>query len=133
MEIIEALKFLTAGALLGLTSGISPGPLLTLVISETIRHNRREGIKVALSPLITDIPIILLSFFVFYKLSGFDMIIGMISIAGGIFIAYLGCEALKMKGSDTVLPLFLPFACWFKNCNCNDCREVEKLHGNQVI
>jgi threonine/homoserine/homoserine lactone efflux protein len=98
MEIIEALKFMTAGALLGLAAGISPGPLLALMISETIRHNSREGIKVALSPLITDIPIILLSYFVFFKLSGFDVIISVISLAGGTFIAYLGFEALKTKG-----------------------------------
>ena len=48
---------LTAGILLGLSAGFAPGPLLTLVIAQTLKHNVREGIKVALAPLISDFPI----------------------------------------------------------------------------
>ncbi len=44
------------GTVLGITAGISPGPLLMLVISQTIRFGHREGIKVSLTPLITDAP-----------------------------------------------------------------------------
>ncbi len=95
MITLASLKFLTMGAFLGLTAGISPGPLLTLVITETLSHNKTEGIKVAVSPLITDLPIILISLFIFSKLSQFDVALGMISFAGGIFIAYLGYETIK--------------------------------------
>ncbi len=42
------------GSVFGLTAGMSPEPLLKLVISETLKHNRSEGIKVSLSPLFTD-------------------------------------------------------------------------------
>ena len=51
--------FLSAGLLLGLSGGLAPGPLLTLVASETLRHGARAGISVALAPLLTDAPIIL--------------------------------------------------------------------------
>ncbi len=88
------------GAVFGLTAGISPGPLLTLVISETLRHNKTEGVKIAIAPLITDIPIVLLTIFIFSKMAGFDVVIGIISILGGIFIAYLGYDSIKSKGIE---------------------------------
>ena len=50
----ETMDFIVMGAIFGFAAGISPGPLLTLVITETIKHNKTEGIKVALAPLITD-------------------------------------------------------------------------------
>ena len=88
------------GAVFGLTAGISPGPLLTLVISETLRHNKTEGVKIAIAPLITDIPIVLLTIFILSRMAGFDMIIGIISILGGVFIAYLGYDSIKSKGIE---------------------------------
>ena len=47
------LHFLTLGTVLGLSAGLAPGPLLTLVISETLQHDIRAGIKVAVAPFIT--------------------------------------------------------------------------------
>jgi threonine/homoserine/homoserine lactone efflux protein len=94
----NTLHFITIGILLGVSAGLSPGPLLTLVISQTIKHNRKEGIKVAISPLITDLPIILIALFIFNRLAEFDLILAIISLAGGVFVAYLGIEALRIKG-----------------------------------
>ncbi|MDH3383440.1 MAG: LysE family translocator, partial [Deltaproteobacteria bacterium] len=64
------LFFLGAGIVLGLSAGFSPGPLLAMVLSQTIRHGAREGIKIAAAPLLTDLPIILVSTFLLAKLSG---------------------------------------------------------------
>ena len=94
---LAILKFVGMGAVLGLTAGMSPGPLLTLVITETLNHNRREGIRIAVSPLFTDIPIILVSLFVFSSLDQFNLILGIISMLGGIFVAYLGYETIKTR------------------------------------
>ncbi len=96
----QTITYLTMGAVFGLTAGISPGPLLTLVISETLRHNKTEGVKIAIAPLITDIPIVLLTIFIFSKMASFDVVIGIISILGGIFIAYLGYDSIKSKGIE---------------------------------
>jgi len=49
MHMLEIIEFLALGAFLGLASGISPGPLLTITISETLQHGKWEGIKAALS------------------------------------------------------------------------------------
>ena len=55
----------TIGLLLGAPSGIAPGPMLILIISETLRHGIRAGAKVACTPLLTDIPVVLTSGFIF--------------------------------------------------------------------
>lgn len=96
-ELLSTIKFFSLGAFLGLTAGMSPGPLLTLVISETLKHNLKEGIKIAISPLVTDIPIVLASIFIFSRLSQFDSVLGIISILGAIFIGYLGYETIAVK------------------------------------
>ena len=62
------LEFLSSGILLGLAAGFAPGPLLVLVISETMRHGIRAGLKVSIAPLITDVPIILVSLIVLNRL-----------------------------------------------------------------
>ena len=96
----QTITYLTMGAVFGLTAGISPGPLLTLVISETLRHNKTEGLKIAVAPLITDIPIVLLTIFILSKMASSDIVLGIISILGGVFIAYLGYDSMKSRGIE---------------------------------
>jgi threonine/homoserine/homoserine lactone efflux protein len=71
--------------------------LLTLVLTQTIRHNRAEGIKVALSPLITDFPIIMITVLILGRLAQFDIFLAIISFIGAIFLAYLGVESLRTR------------------------------------
>ena len=92
------LTFLTAGTVLGFSAGLAPGPLLALVISETLQHDRKAGVKVALAPVITDLPIIFFSLLVLAKLSRFQNILGIISVIGAFFILYLGITNMKIKG-----------------------------------
>jgi threonine/homoserine/homoserine lactone efflux protein len=98
------IEYLSAGVLLGLAAGVAPGPLLVLVISETLRHSIKAGIKVSIAPLVTDVPIILVSLLVLNRLADFKTILGCISILGGLFILYLGYESLKTKGMEFKLP-----------------------------
>jgi threonine/homoserine/homoserine lactone efflux protein len=94
------LTFLSAGLVLGLSAGFSPGPLATLVISQTLRYGIKEGIKVALAPLLTDVPIIFLSLLVLTRLANFKIILGLISLLGGLFILSLAYGSLKIKQLD---------------------------------
>lgn len=89
--------FIFTGIILGLTAGISPGPLLTLVITQTLKHGKKEGIKVAMVPLFSDIPLILISIFILSRLSQVNMLLGIISIAGAIFLTFLAYESLTFK------------------------------------
>ena len=63
-RLLSSLQFVLAGLAFGSAGGFTPGPTITLVISQTLRHGVREGFKIAISPLITDAPIILLAIFV---------------------------------------------------------------------
>ena len=80
---------ISAGLVYGLSAGFSPGPLMALVISQTLKHGIREGVKVAVAPLLTDLPIIFISLLVLTRVSDFKTVLGMISIVGGLFVAYL--------------------------------------------
>ena len=97
------LHFLTIGTVLGLSAGFAPGPLLTLVIAETLRHDIKSGIKVALAPILTDLPIIFLTLLLLSKLSDFNAILGVITILGGFFVLYMGYESVCTKGVDLTL------------------------------
>jgi len=92
------LEFFSAGTFLGLAAGFAPGPLLILVIAETLRHNMKAGVIVALAPLVTDAPIVLLAVFMLSKLSHLEATLGGISILGGMFVMYLGYESLRTTG-----------------------------------
>lgn len=94
------LNYLLAGTVLGVSAGFSPGPLLALVISETLRHDVAAGIKVAIAPIVTDLPIILFSVFILAKLSDHRMIFGLISISGGMLLVYMGYECFRVKSVD---------------------------------
>jgi threonine/homoserine/homoserine lactone efflux protein len=94
-------EFITLGTILGLSAGFAPGPLLTLVISETLRHDIRSGIKVALSPVFTDMPIIVLTLFILSKLTGFHHILGIISLIGALVILFMGCESMNPKPPES--------------------------------
>jgi len=85
---------------LGLSAGFAPGPLLTLVISETLQHDIKSGVKVALAPIITDLPIIILTLFILAKLSNFHNILGIISLTGGFVILFMGYESIRTKGVE---------------------------------
>jgi threonine/homoserine/homoserine lactone efflux protein len=94
--------YLITGITLGLSSGLSPGPLFVLVVSETLNYGRREGIKVAITPLITDIPIIVIAYFIIDLFANSDLVYGILSLGGGLFIAYLVYDILQPKDLDTL-------------------------------
>jgi threonine/homoserine/homoserine lactone efflux protein len=96
----ETSYFIILGAIFGFTAGISPGPLLTLVITETITHNKIEGIKIAIAPLITDLPIITATFFLLSRFSHLNILLSLISFSGGIYLIYLGYKCLRTKGLE---------------------------------
>lgn len=103
----ETLTVLSMGVVLGLSAGVAPGPVLALVISETLQHGLRAGMKVALAPLLTDLPIILLTLFILAQLAHVDQVLGGLSIIGAGVVAWLGWESLRFRPpgpGDGVVP-----------------------------
>ena len=94
---IESIQYLVSGILFGFAAGVSPGPLLALVIAETLMHSRREGILVAIAPVVTDVPIIAVTMYVLSQLSSSDIFLGILSLAGALFIGYLAYESIMTR------------------------------------
>lgn len=94
----DAWPYLVSGVVFGLVAGLSPGPMLALVISETLRQGRRAGMLVALAPLFSDAPIVALSVFLLTQLAQSDAVLGVISLVGAAFVAYLAYESLRVTG-----------------------------------
>ena len=87
--------FLTTGIVLGLSSQFSPRTTNNPGYPQAIQHGVREGMKVAMAPFITDLPIVLLSVFVMTRLRDFHAILALISIIGSIFMVYLAYASFK--------------------------------------
>jgi len=94
------LSALAAGTILGLSAGLAPGPLLALVITQTLKHNVREGVKVAAAPFITDLPIILLSLLALKQVADFDSLLGLISLGGGLYVLHLAYGSFRTVPVD---------------------------------
>jgi len=92
------MHFLMVGTLMGLSAGLAPGPLLTLVISETLQRDVGAGMRVALAPIITDLPIIVFTLYVLSNISKFHGVLGVISIFGGCFVAYMAYDNIRCRG-----------------------------------
>jgi threonine/homoserine/homoserine lactone efflux protein len=112
------LTALIAGILLGLSSGLAPGPLLALVLSQTLRHGAREGCKIALSPLLTDVPIIALALFAATKLGELHLALGLVAFAGGAFVLYLAWDTFRPAPVNLDSPAEPPRS-WFKGVVTN--------------
>lgn len=100
---LEVLQYAGAGLLLGSMAGISPGPLLALVINQSLKYGRKEGIKISFTPLITDLPAILLSVFLISELAEYKPVFGIISFLGATYIIYLGYESIASAGKEVEL------------------------------
>lgn len=89
------LEYVGIGLSLGVTAGISPGPLMALMISETIKGGKMRGIRVAVAPLITDVPLILIITFVLRYIKNIHSLLGIISLVGSFLLLYFGYRDLQ--------------------------------------
>lgn len=95
-------QYLITGLVFGASAGFSPGPLLALVISETLKHDAGEGAKVAAAPLLTDLPIIAAGVWAVSLLARFEAVLGVLVLFGGAYVAWLGWESLRFRGVTEV-------------------------------
>ena len=103
---MEGWAGLSFGLVLGISAGLSPGPLMSLVIAQTMAHGGREGIKVSLPPLLTDPPIILASLLLLRQFASQDPILGGISWmgAGMLLLLARGVWRAEPPGGEGLRP-----------------------------
>ena len=87
------LTYLILGMTYAFAAAVQPGPLQTYLISQTLTHDWRRTLPAALSPLLSDGPIILLVLLVLSRVPAWMM--QALRLAGGVFVLYLAWAALQ--------------------------------------
>ncbi len=95
--------YLILGATYAFAAAVSPGPLQTYLISQTLLHGWRRTVPAAFAPLISDGPIILLVLLVLTRLPP-RAELGL-RLAGGGFLLYLAANAFReWRGQEAGRP-----------------------------
>lgn len=94
------LEFAAAAAAFGLSGGLSPGPLLALVVAESLARGRAAGLAVAVAPLLTDAPIIVAAVLLLGRVESSQSALGLINLAGGALLAWWGLSGLRAPTVD---------------------------------
>lgn len=100
MEFDLILALSVAGIMLGVIEGIKPGPLLTMVIKETLSGGLKAGIWTAAAPIFTDGPLIIISLFAATWFSTRPVFLAIISLLGAIFLIKMGFECFSIEPPD---------------------------------
>ncbi len=102
----QILTLAVVGVTLGVMEGVKPGPLLTVVIRETLSGGFRAGVRAAAAPLFTDGPMILASLLAAGWIATQPAVLLLISVLGALFLVKMGVECFsieppKVELSDT--------------------------------
>lgn len=84
-----------AAVLIGLASGVSPGPMFVLVVSASLRHGLVAGIRMAMVPLVSDFPILAVVFGVFAGTNVNSRWLGVLAMGGALYLGWLAIKELK--------------------------------------
>lgn len=100
MALSTAAGLLLAAVSLGLIEGIKPGPLMAVVISETVRHGWKSGLKVACAPLISDGPVILLAALLYGVIALNITAQATLGLLGAAVLVWLGIDCVASSNQD---------------------------------
>ncbi|GAA0431254.1 hypothetical protein Acor_04640 [Acrocarpospora corrugata] len=87
------MRELLLGLGLGLGAGLSPGALLGLVITASLRGGFPAGLRIACVPLLSDLPVVLITITAVGALP--EAFLRGLSLAGGAYVVYLGLHGLR--------------------------------------
>jgi threonine/homoserine/homoserine lactone efflux protein len=89
----DAWFYLTLGVTLGFAAAVQPGPLLTYIISQTLKNGWRSTLPAAFAPLVSDIPIACVILLILSQVPVW--LVQALRLAGGFFLLYLAYGAFK--------------------------------------
>lgn len=90
---------LLLGIGLGLSAGISPGPLQTLVVTTSLRAGFGAGVRVAVAPLLTDAPIVAASVLAISSVP--ESWVRAVAVAGGLALVAMGTWEIARAGANS--------------------------------
>jgi threonine/homoserine/homoserine lactone efflux protein len=91
-------RTLILGSLLGLFSGVVPGPFTTLIVVTSLRHGFWAGMRIALIPLVSETSVMALTALLLSQLPA--QALRWMGIAGGVFILALAVRTYKEAGDS---------------------------------
>ncbi len=89
----KVVTYLLSGFVLGFPNAAVPGPFQAYLLSQTMKNGWKRSLPVALAPLISDGPIIVLVLFLLSQLR--QQTLGIIQGVGAIFVFYLAYGAYR--------------------------------------
>ena len=89
----DAWFYLTYGIAFGFSAAVQPGPLLTYIISQTLKNGWRRTLPAALAPLLSDIPIAVVILLILSRVPAW--LVQGLHLAGGFFLLYLAFGAYR--------------------------------------
>lgn len=101
------INYLIFGITYAFAAAVQPGPFQTYIISQTLSRGWRHTLPAAFSPLISDVPIIILTLLLLSQVP--DRFFQFLHCGGGIFLLYLSSRSFK--------------ACW--NFNTDNAIDVQ--------
>lgn len=107
--------YLLAGLTLGIQAGMTPGPLMALVVTESLRGGARRGVQVAMAPLLTDTYMIVLSLWLVGHLP--PLLTGAISVAGGLVVIWFAWDTARAAHHPQAMAEVVPAAAeqaWYR-------------------
>jgi threonine/homoserine/homoserine lactone efflux protein len=108
------LLYLSQGAVLGLYAALTPGPFQAYLFAETLRIGWRRALRLALAPLFSDLPALIVIFLAISSLP--DAAISVLRVVGGGFLLYLAWGTFQSSrvapGSAAADPQAVPAGFW---------------------
>ncbi|MFV0462545.1 MAG: LysE family translocator [Nostocoides sp.] len=86
------LTTLLAGLAIGLTAGASPGPLLVLVVTATLRGGWRHGLVTAVAPLASDLIVVVVALATLGRLP--TQWLSWLGVIGGVAVIAVGVQTV---------------------------------------
>lgn len=90
------------GLTLGAAAGISPGPLLVLVVTSALRGGWPAGVLAACAPLVSDLVVVAGTLLVLNQLP--ERAMGWLALGGALFIAWTGIGTIRDARGATLTP-----------------------------
>jgi threonine/homoserine/homoserine lactone efflux protein len=86
-------EYIVFGATFAFAAAVQPGPLFAFLVSQTLRLGWRHTLPAAFSPLLSDIPIVIVVLLALSRLpSWFTRVL---QFAGGVLLLYLAFQAYR--------------------------------------
>lgn len=91
-------RTLILGSLLGLFSGVVPGPFTTLIVVTSLRHGFWSGLRIALIPLVSETSVMALTALLLSQLPAEAL--KWMGLLGGVFILALAIRTFREAGDS---------------------------------